>query len=218
MAAFVLQRCESKPDRRPHNMMQGTGVSGASFWSPASVYSRPEGEYAAVASQSLQVVRCKSIIHGQYRTSRYAGGLVFQLLPTGGCHPVSWTLPRLGSTLRFDLRMQGHVSLLHNLLKMGALNCESAPGHLSKLRAVRFIKLNCDRQLRVMSYFQPRHLGHCVRGRSWLGEHSLRAVHGLSETKLSWPLISREAGWRPRLPALFFVNHWLSGLRLRVSS
>jgi hypothetical protein len=47
------QRCESKPYRRPLNVMQGTGVSNARFRSPFFAKSRPEGEYGAVASQSL---------------------------------------------------------------------------------------------------------------------------------------------------------------------
>jgi hypothetical protein len=120
------QRCEPKPCRRPHNGMQGTGVSDARFWSLFPAKSRPEGDHGAVASQSLQVVKCESIIHGRYRASRYAGGLVFQL-PTGGCHPVCWILPRLGSTLRFDLRMQGHVSLLHLLLKWEPCTARAHP-------------------------------------------------------------------------------------------
>jgi hypothetical protein len=57
------------------------------------------------------------------------------LPPTGGCHPGRWILPRLESTLRFDVGYkQGHVSHLGLLLKMASLQLRKRTGHFKNQR------------------------------------------------------------------------------------
>jgi hypothetical protein len=78
---------------------------------------------------------------------------VFQM-PNGGCHPVCWVLPRLGSTLRFDLDARSCFTPTFPP-ENGEPSTARTHTDFSDLRAVHFIKLNCDGQQRVMGYFQP---------------------------------------------------------------
>jgi hypothetical protein len=109
----------------------------------------------------------ESIILGLCRAATCAGGLAFEM-PTDGCQPECWVLPRLSCTCNSIWDIDAWAAWLRFTPASPAF-WDHRPAvtithpDLSRLRARQVRKLKYDRQLHAMGCFHPGHVSHYLR-------------------------------------------------------